>query len=90
MRAKRKLSNILMVLLLKRSATFPLNLSSIALRRQNSSENGVSRKCIFHRGVLIERAHYYAILSEEGRTIREGILIEEGALTEGVRCFLIN
>ena len=58
MRAKKKLSNILIALLLQRSATFSLNLSSIALRRQNSSENGVSRKCIFHRGVLIERAHY--------------------------------
>ena len=31
---------------------------------------------IFHRGVLIERAHYYAILAEEGRTIREDVLIE--------------
>ena len=31
-----KLSNILMVLLLQRSASFPLNLSSIALRRQYS------------------------------------------------------
>ena len=34
-------------------------------------------------GVLIERAH--AILAEDGRTIREGALIEEGALTDGVR-----
>ena len=25
---------------------------------------------IFHRGVLIERAHYYTILAEKGRTIR--------------------
>ena len=33
------------------------------------------------RGALIERAHYYAILVEEGRTIREGLIIEEGALT---------
>ena len=32
-----------------------------------------------HRGVLIERAHFYTI-----RTIREGVLIEEGALTEVV------
>ena len=31
---------------------------------------------------LIERAHYYTILVEGVRTIREGVLIEEGALTE--------
>ena len=37
------------------------------------------------RGVLIERAHYYTILVEGVRTIREGALIEEGALTEVVR-----
>ena len=30
-------------------------------------------------------AHYYAILTEKGRTNRWGVLIEEGALTEGVR-----
>ena len=33
-------------------------------------------------GVLVERAHYYTILVEGVRTIREGVLIEEGALTE--------
>ena len=27
-------------------------------------------KIVFHSGVLIERAHYYAILAEEWRTIR--------------------
>ena len=37
------------------------------------------------RGVLIERAHYYTILVEVVRTIREGVLIEEGALTEVVQ-----
>ena len=42
-------------------------------------------KIIFHRGVLIKRAHYCAFLAEEGRTIRLGLLIEKGALTEGVR-----
>ena len=39
-------------------------------------------------GVLIERVHYYTILVAciaEVRTIREGVLIEEGALTEVVR-----
>ena len=36
-------------------------------------------------GVLIERAHYYTILVEGVRTIREGVLIDEGALTEVVR-----
>ena len=40
---------------------------------------------MFHRGVLIKREHYYAILAEEVRTIREGVLIEKGALTEKVR-----
>ena len=35
-----------------------------------------------HRGVLIERVHYYAILAEEGRTIQEVVLIEKGALTK--------
>ena len=33
-------------------------------------------------GILIERAHYHTILVEGVRTIREGVLIEEGALTE--------
>ena len=37
------------------------------------------------RGVLIERAHYYTILVEGVRTIREGLLIEGAALTEVVR-----
>ena len=37
--------------------------------------------------MLIERAHYYSILVEGVRTIREGELIEEGALTEVVRYF---
>ena len=37
------------------------------------------------RDVLVERAHYYIILVEGVRTIREGVLIEEGALTEVVR-----
>ena len=36
-------------------------------------------------GVLIERAHYYTILVVGLRTIREDVLIEEGALTEAVR-----
>ena len=36
-------------------------------------------------GVLIERAHYYTILVERVRTIREGALFEGGALTEVVR-----
>ena len=44
------------------SIEFKLN----CIRRQNLPENRVSRKCIFHRGVLIERAHYYAILAEGG------------------------
>ena len=42
-------------------------------------------------GVLIERVHYYTILVEGVRTIREGVLIEEGALTEVVQylgCFI--
>ena len=39
----------------------------------------------FRWGVLIERAHYCAILAEEERTIGQGVLIEKGALTEGVR-----
>ena len=38
-------------------------------------------------GVLIERTQYYTILVEGVRTIREGLLIEEGALTEVVRYF---
>ena len=38
-----------------------------------------------NRGVLIERAHHYNILVEWVRTIREGVLIEGGALTEVVR-----
>ena len=41
-------------------------------------------------GVLIEREHYYTILVEGVRTIREGVLIEEGALTEVVRYVLIT
>ena len=45
---------IMMVPLLPRSAIFQLN----------------EAKIIFHWGALIERAHYYAILAEEGRTIR--------------------
>ena len=32
-------------------------------------------------------AHYYNILLEGVRTIREGVLIEEGALTEVVRYY---
>ena len=36
-------------------------------------------------GVLIERAHYYTALVDGVRTIQEGVLIEEGALTEVVR-----
>ena len=35
--------------------------------------------------VLIERAHFYIYLAERGRTIRYGVLVDEGALTEGVR-----
>ena len=52
-----KYSNGSSPLLLQRSATFQL--------RQNSSENGVSIMCIFHRGVLIviERAHYHQTLN---------------------------
>ena len=41
-------------------------------------------------GVLIERTHYYTILVEGFRTIREGLLIEEGALTEVVRYISIE
>ena len=36
-------------------------------------------------GVLIERAHYHTILAKGIRTFREGVLIEEGALTDVVR-----
>ena len=39
----------------------------------------------FIGSLLIERAQKYAILAEMGRTIREGVLIKEGALTKGVR-----
>ena len=39
---------------------------------------------IFHRGVLIKRAHYYDILEKVARTIMEGVLIKLSALTEGV------
>ena len=39
----------------------------------------------FHGGVLIERAYYYAIITGKGRTNWYGVLIKEGALTEGVR-----
>ena len=46
-------------------------------------------KIIFHMGVLFEREHYYAILAEEGRTIRLGVVIEKGALIEGVRYFML-
>ena len=35
--------------------------------------------------VIIERAHYYAVLAERGFTIRESVLIEEDAITEVVR-----
>ena len=38
-----------------------------------------------NRGVLIERAHHYTIIVEGVRTIREGVLFEEGTLTEVVR-----
>ena len=38
-----------------------------------------------NEGVLIERAHYLTILVEGVLTILEGVLIEEGALTEVVR-----
>ena len=62
-----------MVPLLWRSAIWPSNLISIA---PNEAKN------IFHKGVLIERVHYYAILAEEGRTIQEVVLIEKGALTK--------
>ena len=40
-------------------------------------------------GVLIERACFYTILVECVRTIREGVLIEEGALTEVVRYVIV-
>ena len=36
-------------------------------------------------GVLIEKEHYYTILVAGVHTIREGALIEGGALTEVVR-----
>ena len=68
----------------KRNFFIEFRLNCIA----NLSENGVWRKCIFHRSVLIERAHYYTILREEARTIREGVLIEESALTKVVRYFV--
>ena len=42
------------------------------------------KKVYFNRGVIIEGVDYYAILAEGERTIREGVLIEEDALTEGV------
>ena len=44
------------------------------------------------RGVLIERAHYYTILIDGVRTIREGVLIKEGALNEVGRymCFIFH
>ena len=38
-------------------------------------------------GVQIQRAHYYAIIAKRGFTIPYGVLIEEGALTEGLRYF---
>ena len=41
-------------------------------------------------GVLIERAYYYTSLVAWFRTIREGVLIEEGALTEVVRYIEAN
>ena len=48
--------------------------SPSAKKRDFSIEFKLNRinegKIIFHRGVLIERAYYYAILAEEGRTIR--------------------
>ena len=46
-------------------------------------------KNIFRSGVLIKRAHYHAILAEEGRTIRLGVVIEKGALIEGVQYFML-
>ena len=36
------------------------------------SQNEVSRKYIFHRGILIKRAHYYTILAEGEHTNRGG------------------
>ena len=50
------------------------------------SQNEASRgyKYIFHMSVLVERANYYTILAEEGRTIREVVLIEGEALAEEV------
>ena len=50
--------------------------TALCLRKSIKQVNG---------GVLIERAHYHTILVEGVRTIREGVLIEEGALTEVVR-----
>ena len=35
-------------------------------------------------------AQYYAIFAEGDSTIREGVLIEEGALTEGARYLVIS
>ena len=43
------------------------------------------QKKIFSWGVLFERAHYDAILAEEGHTLLDDVLIEEGDLTQGVR-----
>ena len=39
------------------------------------------KKKKLHRGVLIYRAYYYAIMEEDGNTSTN----REGALTEGVR-----
>ena len=66
-----------MVPLLQRRAIFSLNLNSIASMCNET-------KITLHSSVLIERAHYCAILTEKGRTIREGVLIE------GVRYFGID
>ena len=54
--------------------------SNVSLPTQNYSK--------VSRGVLIERAHYYTILVEGVRTIQEGVLIEEGALTEVNVCLI--
>ena len=67
-----------------------LDRGALSNNPMNLERRGSRQIYFFIGGVLIELAHYYASLVEMGRTIREGVLIEEGALTEGVRKFRIN
>ena len=75
----------------QRSVIFPLNLiSSIAsmkhkIRHKVKFQESIKLPLNLERletnmfiigGVLMERAHYYAILAERRRTIRLGVLIE--------------